>query len=626
MNQQLELFANLSAYEGTDVEYKSAKGGLPASLWETYSAFANTDGGVIYLGIAERNGKFSVDGLDDAEKLLADFWNAVNNRSKVNHNLLTNSDAALLALPESDRKVIAIRVPRADRSQRPVHVGSNPLTGTFRRNFEGDYHCTEAEVRRMFADQPDGLGDSRILNGFTTDDLDVESLRQYRQRFQTRAPTHAWPGESDINLLEKLGGWRRERQGNHRQGVTLAGLLMFGKVEAIQASEAVPGFQLDYRERLADDPATRWSDRVTIDGTWEANLFQFYQRVMVKFAHDSALKQPFSINAEGTRASGSAVHEALQEALVNALIHGDYSGQGGIVIDRYPDRFEFSNPGTLLVSLEQILRGGISECRNKCLQKMFQMLGAGDKAGSGVDKIRNSWAAQHWQSPRMEETQQPDRVQLTLPMVSMLPEDVLATMQARFGDRFRSLGRDEVQTLVTTATEGSVTNQRLQETLTLHRRDITALLQSLVHDGYLVADGVGRGTRYTLGATEVRSERGGIPPHLPASPPDLSASPPHLPSSPPDPIHDAALLALAEPVRMTGKAPAELVRKVILGLCAERFLSLRELSVLLGRGQEGIRDRFVSKMEQEGLLELRYPDKRTHRNQAYRTAAGDGVS
>ena len=57
---------------------------------------------------------------------------------------------------------------------------------------------------------------------------------------------------------------------------------MFGRGQAITAAEAVPGFQLDYRERLSDDLAVRWTDRLTLDGMWEGNLFQFYQRVMVR--------------------------------------------------------------------------------------------------------------------------------------------------------------------------------------------------------------------------------------------------------------------------------------------------------------------------------------------------------
>jgi hypothetical protein len=59
---------------------------------------------------------------------------------------------------------------------------------------------------------------------------------------------------------------------------------------------------------------------------------------------------------------------------------------------------KFSNPGSLLVSQVQLLQGGVSECRNKSLQLMFQLMGGGDKAGSGMDKIRAGWRAQHWRS------------------------------------------------------------------------------------------------------------------------------------------------------------------------------------------------------------------------------------
>ncbi|MBP9155784.1 MAG: putative DNA binding domain-containing protein, partial [Xanthomonadales bacterium] len=496
-NHQLDLFSDFSAFEGTDVEYKSARGGLPNDLWETYSAFANTDGGTVYLGIAQRDQGLDIHGLDDVDRLLSNFWNTVNNKSKVSRNLLSNRDVELLALDDTDRKVIAIHVPRAGRQDRPVYIGTNPFAGTFRRNHEGDYRCQDAEVRRMFADHSDEPPDSRIMEGFSLDDLHLDSLRQYRNRFLSRAPGHPWLAKDDVGLLEQLGGWRRERKGA-KEGITLAALLMFGKTLSIQAPEAIPGFQLDYRERLSDDPNIRWSDRLTIDGTWEANLFQFYQQVMLRFASDAGLKRPFAQDSEGVRPLVTPVHDALQEALVNALIHGDYSGQGGVVIERYTDRFEFSNPGTLLVSLEQILRGSVSECRNSSLQRMFQMLGVGDKAGSGIDKIRTSWAAQHWQSPRMEETQRPDRVKLSLPMVSMLPESALVALEERYGSRFRLLGKDAVQTLVTAETEGSVSNQRLQEILTLHRRDITLLLQALVRDGFLIPDRYGRWTRYSV--------------------------------------------------------------------------------------------------------------------------------
>ena len=79
-----DLINDIANYESADLEFKSAKGGLPQSMWETYSSFANTQGGVIYLGVKEKNHHFSVDGLtrdqiEDYKKLL---WDGLNNRQK----------------------------------------------------------------------------------------------------------------------------------------------------------------------------------------------------------------------------------------------------------------------------------------------------------------------------------------------------------------------------------------------------------------------------------------------------------------------------------------------------------------------------------------------------------------
>jgi ATP-dependent DNA helicase RecG len=608
MSEQLALFDELSLHEGIDVEYKSARGGLPGDLWSTYSAFANTVGGTIWLGVAQKEGRLEIHGLEAPEKLVGDFWNTINNRGKVSRNLLAPGDVAIKQISPGNRKVVCIQVPRADRRQRPVYIGSDPFSGTFRRNHEGDYRCTEIEVRRMFADQAEDPADSRVLEGFTLDDIHAESLRQFRTVFGARIQ-HVWQTEDDRGLLEKLGGWRRDRASG-REGLTLAGLLMFGREQAIRDPAAVPGFQLDYRERFSDDPAIRWTDRLTLDGTWEGNLFQFYQRVMLKLSSGPGVKRPFQTNAEGYRVAGTPVVDALQEALVNALIHADYGGQGGVVIDRWLDRFEFSNPGTLLVSREQLLRGGVSECRNKSLQLMFQMLGAGDKAGSGIDKIRAGWASQHWRSPSLREIHRPDRVMLSLPMVSTLPEPVLADLQERFGTRFAGLSGDEVQAVVAAAVEGDITNQRLQEMLTLHRVDITRMLRGLVREGLLTSEGVGRGTRYRVSDEEASPIGEAGPPIGEAGPPIGEAGPPI----------GEALNGLAARVRDARKVPQDVLRSVLLDLCADRFLTIQQLAGLMGRNAAKLRDRHVRPLLEGGLLVARFPDVPNHPDQAYRLA------
>lgn len=177
----------------------------------------------------------------------------------------------------------------------------------------------------------------------------------------------------------------------------------------------------------------------------------------------------------------------------------------------------------------------------------------------------------------------------------------------------RALG----STLVTVAQEEGVTNQRLQEVLPMHARDITFLLQGLVRKDFLVPEGFGRWTQYRL---KNEGERhAGVqysPLNNQSSPPNESSSPPKEANSPPN---DPALRAIAAPVRDSDRARPEQVQEAILRLCAGRYLSIRDLSALLGRKVEKLRDRHVRELLDANRLELQYPDKPNHPQQGYRT-------
>ncbi|MCI7178758.1 MAG: winged helix-turn-helix transcriptional regulator [Bacteroidales bacterium] len=85
-----------------------------------------------------------------------------------------------------------------------------------------------------------------------------------------------------------------------------------------------------------------------------------------------------------------------------------------IVIEHYPDRLVFRNPGSLLVTLEQYYEGGTSICRNSNLQKMFEFIGEGERAGSGIDTIKKGWKENGWAEPEVREIADPEQVELTL--------------------------------------------------------------------------------------------------------------------------------------------------------------------------------------------------------------------
>ena len=125
-------FSNLQKYrENNRIEAKKAMGGLPGSIWETYSAFANTLGGIILLGVEEWPDKtlHAVD-LPDPDKLIKEFWNNVNNPNKTSVNLLSSKDVFVQEV--GGNHIVVINVPRAERSYRPVYLDGNPLA-TYRR-------------------------------------------------------------------------------------------------------------------------------------------------------------------------------------------------------------------------------------------------------------------------------------------------------------------------------------------------------------------------------------------------------------------------------------------------------------------------------------------------------------
>jgi ATP-dependent DNA helicase RecG len=168
----VEILSRLEWTECEELEFKAAKGGLPRSLWESYSALANTHGGAILLGVTDDG---TVCGVEDPVAMKKAFWDTVNNRGKVSSNLLSDADVA--DVETEGGPILAIRVPQATHYQRPVYLGQNPLTGTYRRNFEGDYHCTEQEVGRMLSDRGEDPADSRILEGVSLEDIDQRSLQ-----------------------------------------------------------------------------------------------------------------------------------------------------------------------------------------------------------------------------------------------------------------------------------------------------------------------------------------------------------------------------------------------------------------------------------------------------------------
>lgn len=494
-SMQLYVSQIIKDRETAEIEFKSAKGGFPKSFWETYSAFANTHGGTIVLGVKEKDGIFTLNNLtdDDIDKLQKDFWSGVHNKNTINACILKNDDVEVGEI--EGHKVILFHIPQAQRDQRPIHCTQDAFNGTFRRNYEGDYLCGNAEVRRMFADADiTRPADGRILKNYSWDDIDMPSFEQYRRLFATAKPSHPWHTLSNDELMRKLGGYRKDRE-TGEEGFTLAGILMFGKYDSIKDQTCAPKFFPDYKEIPADTSSTRWIDRIYPDGSWEANLFQFYRRVLPKL--QQVIPTPFRLEGN-QRKDETPAHESLREAFANLCVHADYSEESSLLVYRYPHRIVFSNPGVMLISKQQFYQGGESVCRNTSLQQMFMMIGSAEKAGSGVDKILKGWETLNWKRPYPIEKAQPNKVELVMPLESLLDESVLLELNKLFGIRLEQLDSNEKIAVSMALTERIINNERLRDTLSLHPADITHMLQHLCKEDFLASSGHGRGTVYKL--------------------------------------------------------------------------------------------------------------------------------
>ncbi|HDS3774926.1 putative DNA binding domain-containing protein [Enterobacter roggenkampii] len=663
--------------ESSEIECKKASGSLPKSFWETYSSFANSYGGMVYLGLTENSdGSFTVSGVDKPDSILQQMWDCLNNPEKVNLNILSPNNVSVISVNDLD--IIKIAIPRANRRQKPIYINNNPKMGCYIRQHGGDYRATEESLQRMWSEKGHESRDSQILIGFDLSDLDLTTLKTYRQMFQNRQPEHAFNTLDDIEFLRALSAWKKERL-TGQEGVTVAGLLVFGKYQSIR--EQFSSYHLDYIERPDASIERRYLDRVTLDGSWSGNLFDFYLKIIKKLTID--LKVRFQLEGD-RRKEEDKVHEALREALVNTLAHADYNGRASILIVKRPDMFGFRNPGLMRIPLEVAIEGGESDCRNSIVHDMFRMVGLSEKLGSGLRKIFDNWREEEWQSPRLHEKQEPEQTLLELHMIDFVSETIKRDLNERFGDKFKDLSELEKIILVSAASEGWVTHERVAQLTTTHSRDITIALPRLERNGFLESKGTQKEKFYHLPGVNVVTPDLIFPETSPitlagksikisglasglklkvssdinrssSDTNDTSSDTNDLSSDTNEQVKDVrkgsagtlnrdqhgrvisdslrlpiidnihnltpdyqqVLFDIACDARQKQRMAKDTMQSLIVQLCAEHFMTLNALAVVLNRKPDAVRQQYLSAMVKSGVLVLAFPQTPTHEKQAY---------
>ena len=447
--------------ENNRIEAKKALGGLPKSIWETYSAFANTLGGVILLGVREDKDKsLHPVRLPNPERLLDEFWKIINDTSKVSANILTKKHVEIVGV--GDSRFIAITVPRAARQDRPIYIGTDAYLGSYRRSGEGDYRCTIEEIKGMFRDASKTARDMRPIAVMDINAFEENSVAEYRRALLQIKPHTPLAALTKEAFLEKIGAAAKDEKGVLRP--TNAGLLMLGKIEDIK--ERYPYYHVSFEERKN---VRKTNEENVFDRCVGQNVFSFFTSVNGRIL-------------ENLQNVDKDVQNAATEALTNCLVNADYYARGGIYVTYKRSEIVFSNPGGFRLSVEKAKTGGVSDPRNVGMLHLFQQIGVGSGTGSGIPGIFALWGKDGRGVPIIRESFHPDRVSVILPFVkSSGKRNVIKSKAGK-----QSFGEEEERAVIEFLTEKiRASISEICEALCLPSTDVKAILIELTNSGVL---------------------------------------------------------------------------------------------------------------------------------------------
>lgn len=470
----------LELKESNKVECKLAKNNFPKEALNTYSAFANTEGGVLFLGIEEKENEFILVGVDNSDKIKKDMFDTLNNPQVVSKNLLNDSMVSVEKINE--KEIIIIEIPSASYKDKPIYLRENIFLA-YKRNHEGDYKCSKDEIKKMIRDSSEEELDNMNLEGFGIEDFDNNSIKGYRQRFSSLKLAHPFNELSEEEFLIKIGALRRNRK-NKKIEATLGGMLVFGKTECIK--EILPHFHLEFLDK-SDISQERWTDRIIYDGSWgEGNLYNFFFIVIKKLY--SSVKKPFKISEDKvSREENSKVEEALREAFVNSLIHADFRIEEAIKITKFPNYFEFENPGQLRITREDFFRGEHSKPRNNIIQEIFRAINLCERAGTGIPRILKVVREEAYKYPEVEEKNE---------------KFIFRFWNTSEIENMKNISEKEKIILEYIKKFNKIANSDARENLGLKKHESIKLFNKLLEKNYIEKHGTGKGIYYTMNYSE----------------------------------------------------------------------------------------------------------------------------
>lgn len=372
--------------EEQTVEVKSAHRGCPERVYDTFSSFANQDdGGVIVFGLDEQQG-FQKIGVYDAQDLQKKLMEIGEEMTPVVRPVLTVYD-------EDGMVFVAAEIPPAELTERPCFkTAKGRLKGSFVRVGDADKPMTEYEIYSYEAFRKRYREDIRPVEGIALTSLDQVSVEQYLLKRKLDRPNLAAVSQEQ---LYELTGITRGGQ------VTLAAVLLFSpypqayfpQLSIIAAR--IPGTETG----VVDEEGRRFLDSRRIEGSLPEML-----EAAVGFLR-SNMRTALKIDPATGKRSDIPEYpiDALREAILNALVHRDYSTHTEnmpIQLTMFSDRVEIRNPGGLYgrITVDQLGKAQ-PDTRNPFLVTALEVLGQTENRYSGIPRIRRAMAEANLPEP-----------------------------------------------------------------------------------------------------------------------------------------------------------------------------------------------------------------------------------
>ncbi len=463
--------------EGKNIEFKKASTEIPKSFWETYSAFANCDGGMVIFGIDEEHNEIT--GVQDAYKMRNDLFTALNNPNKVSTNILSDENIKIIEFG-AKKNILIIDIPEAPYNVKPIYINQNPRLA-FERLGDGDMKLTPERYKQLVVGSHPET-DNELLRGFGINDLDEFSLQNYRQALYEITQNNKYLNITFEDMLIEIGALRKDRQTNEEYHLTAGGLLFFGKV--ISITDRFPGFQLDYFEKESS-LVTDWKDRITSgDNTqFEMNIYTFLTVTLNKLSQ--SIKDEFRLDEKSKirLPFKSDLLTSVREALVNSLMHAYYDSNTPIKITAYNDYYEFINPGKMRVTVTEFMHGGISNIRNHTISSMMRRIGFSEKAGSGGPRIFDIATKYRLKLPEVIRDQ--DKTTIRIWKVDLKKI-------------FENYPESQRKILNYLLQEHFISRSKAKKELEIDNYEFRTATNSLLKEGLIEAVGQGRSTKYQL--------------------------------------------------------------------------------------------------------------------------------